>query len=152
MRLAWLIPRPDESGSDVLRRTQVLCSPSRWWARTTGVGEDRLAPGVKGRALLAWALGVAVPIRGLIPVALSTLIDEDFSRDELAIVVLSVGGLGLAVGLYLSMLSARAVADPLNSLLEPASEPESERWRLDGTVTLRGRSAQTRLAEPVLDD
>ena len=57
-----------------------------------------------------------MPILGLILVALSTLTDEDFSRDELAIVVLAVGGLGLAVGLYLSMLSARAVADPVNSL------------------------------------
>ena len=27
-----------------------------------------------------------------------------------------------------------------------------ERWRLDGTVTLRGRREQTRLAEPVLGD
>ena len=39
-----------------------------------------------------------------------------------------------------------------DSILERASEPESERWRLDGTVTLRGRSEQTRLAEPVLGD
>ena len=43
-------------------------------------------------------------------------------RDELAIVVLSVGGLGLAVGLYLSMLSARAVADPVNSLRAAVQE------------------------------
>jgi len=96
--------------------------PTAARALATGVGEDRLAPGVKGRALLAWALGTAVPILGLILVALSTLIDEDFSRDELAIVVLSVGGLGLAVGLYLSMLSARAVADPVNSLRKAVQE------------------------------
>ena len=68
--------------------------PTAARALATGVGEDRLAPGVKGRALLAWALGTAVPILGLILVALSTLIEEDFSADELAIVVLSVGGLG----------------------------------------------------------
>ena len=39
-----------------------------------------------------------------------------------------------------------------DSILERASEPESERWRLDGTVTLRGRGEQTRLAEPVRGD
>ena len=40
--------------------------------------------------------------------------------------------------------AARELADRL--------PPEGERWRLDGTVTLRGRGEQTRLAEPVLDD
>jgi class 3 adenylate cyclase len=39
-----------------------------------------------------------------------------------------------------------------DSILERASEPESESWRLDGTVTLRGRGEQTRLAEPVRGD
>jgi adenylate cyclase len=85
-------------------------------AAAAGGGEGRLAPGVKSRAFLAWALGTAVPLVGLILVALSTLIEGDFSADELAVVVLSLGGLGLLIGLYLSMLSARAVADPVVSL------------------------------------
>jgi adenylate cyclase len=98
--------------------------PTAARALAAGVGDDRLAPGIKGRTLLAWALGTAVPILGLILVALSRLTEEDFSADELAVVVLSLGGLGLAVGLYLSMLSARAVADPVNSLRKAVREVE----------------------------
>ena len=98
--------------------------PAAARALAAGVGEGRLAPGVKTRALLAWALGTGVPILGLILVALSTLTEEDFNADELAVVVLSLGGLGLAVGLYLSLLSARAVADPVNSLRKAVHEVE----------------------------
>ncbi len=104
---------------------QLRPTAARALAAGVGVGEDRLAPGVKGRALLAWALGTAVPILGLILVALSTLTEEDFSADQLAVVVLAVGGLGLAVGLYLSMLSARAVADPVNSLRKAVGEVQA---------------------------
>ena len=92
--------------------------PAAARALATGTDDRRLAPGVTSRALLAWALGTAVPIVGLILVAVSTLIEEDFSADELALVVLSLGGLGLAIGLYLSLLSARAIADPVISLRE----------------------------------
>jgi adenylate cyclase len=98
--------------------------PAAARALAAGVGEGRLAPGVKTRALLAWALGTGVPILGLILVALSTLTQEDYNADELAVVVLSLGGLGLAVGLYLSLLSARAVADPVNSLRKAVHEVE----------------------------
>jgi adenylate cyclase len=98
--------------------------PTAARALATGASEGRLAPGVKTRAVLAWALGTAVPILGLILVALSTLIERDFDRDELAVVVLSLGGLGLAVGLYLSLLSARAVADPVNSLRKAVDRVE----------------------------
>jgi adenylate cyclase len=96
--------------------------PTAARALASGVDQDRLAPGVKARAVLAWALGTAVPMLGLMLVALSTLTEEDFYRDELAVVVLSLGGVALAVGLYLSLLSARAVADPVNSLRTAAQE------------------------------
>ena len=36
MRLAWLIPRPDESGNDLLRRTQVLLTVSLVGANLVG--------------------------------------------------------------------------------------------------------------------
>ena len=93
-------------------------------ALASGLGERRLGPGVKTRAFGAWALGTAVPIVGLIAIALSALIEADFTRDDLAIVILSIGGVGLVVGLYVSMLSARAVADPVNSLRKAIAEVE----------------------------
>jgi adenylate cyclase len=81
-----------------------------------GVGERRLAPGIKTRTFLAWVLGSAVPIIGLGLVALSTLVEEDFEVDELARTVLVLSGIGLVTGLAIAMLSGRAVADPIVSV------------------------------------
>ncbi len=94
-------------------------------ALAAGAPDRRLGPGVKTRTFVAWAFGTAVPILGLMSIGLSALVEGDFTRDELAIVVLAVGGLGLVVGLYASMLSARAVADPVNSLRQAVSQIEA---------------------------
>lgn len=93
-------------------------------ALASGLGDKRVGPGVKTRAFAAWALGTAVPIVGLMTIALSALIEADFSRDDLAIVILSIGGAGLIAGLFASLLSARAVADPVNSLRKAVSSVE----------------------------
>ncbi len=85
-------------------------------ALASGVGDRRLGPGVKTRSVLAWALGTAVPIVGLGMAALSALVQDDFSRDQLAIAALSLCAVALVVGLLASVLSARAVADPVNAL------------------------------------
>jgi adenylate cyclase len=82
-----------------------------------GGGDDRrLAPGIKTRTFLAWVLGTAVPIIGLGLVATSTLVEKDFTADELAETVLVLSGIGLVTGLAITMLSARAVADPVVSV------------------------------------
>jgi adenylate cyclase len=85
-------------------------------ALASGVGERRLGPGIKTRAFIAWAVGTGVPALGLALAALSTLIEEDFRRDELAVTVLVLAGLALLVALAVSMLSARAVSDPIVSV------------------------------------
>jgi adenylate cyclase len=81
-----------------------------------GVGDRRLGPGIKTRAFIAWAVGTGVPAVGLTLAALSTLTEEDFERDELAVAVLVLAGLALLVALVVSMLSARAVSDPIVSV------------------------------------
>ena len=74
-------------------------------ALAVGVGERRAGAGVKTRALLAWAVGTGVPILGLIAGRALDPGRGGLHRDELAIAVLALGGLGLAIGLYLSLLS-----------------------------------------------
>ncbi|MGH2953986.1 MAG: adenylate/guanylate cyclase domain-containing protein [Solirubrobacterales bacterium] len=98
----------------LLSERQLRAAATR--ALAAGIGDRRLGPGVKTRAFLAWGLGTGVPIVGLILIAISTLTEEDFSRTELAVTVLALGGLALVVGLGVSMLAARAVADPVVSL------------------------------------
>ena len=101
-----------------------MLRPAAARALAAGVGDRRLGPGVKTRAFLAWALGTAVPIVGLMSIALSTLVEKDFNATELAITVLAIGGVGLIAGLYVAMLAARAVADPVNSLRKGVEQVE----------------------------
>lgn len=87
--------------------------------------EKPVRPGVRGRALLAWAVGTGVPVLGLILVGLSTLTQKDFTATELAITILALGGIALFAGLYVQVLATRAVADPIESVREGMSEIEA---------------------------
>jgi adenylate cyclase len=91
-------------------------------ALAAGVGDRRLGPGIKTRTVMVWALGTAVPIAGLGMIALSTLTEGDFSRQELAIAALVLCAVAIAVGLLASVLSARAVADPVTALREAVKQ------------------------------
>ena len=73
-------------------------------------------PGVTTRSLFAWAIGSGIPLLGLALIALSTLTERDFTREELAVAVLglSVGAIGL--GFFAALLAARVTADPIVSV------------------------------------
>ena len=103
-------------------------------ALAAGVGERSLGPGVKTRAVFTWALGTAVPIVGLALIALSTLIEKDFSRVQLAIAALALCGTALVVGLVASLFSARAVADPVTALRRAVKEVEDGDLEAEVTV------------------
>ncbi|HEY8000467.1 MAG: adenylate/guanylate cyclase domain-containing protein [Vicinamibacteria bacterium] len=103
-------------------------------ALAAGVGGDRLGPGVKTRAFLTWALGTGVPIVGLGMIALSTLVEEDFTRVQLATAVLALCAIAIVVGLYSLLLSARAVADPLIALRQAVDQVDE--GDLDAEVTV----------------
>ena len=75
-----------------------------------------IGPGIRGRAMIAWVVGTGIPGLGLVLVALSTLIEEDFKRRELAIAVLALTGVALVFGLYIYRLATRSIADPVTSV------------------------------------
>lgn len=74
--------------------------------------------GVTPRTVLAWALGTAVPLLGLVVTALSALVVTGMSMTQLAVTVLVLGGVGLLVGFEITYIAARAVADPVRSVRE----------------------------------
>jgi adenylate cyclase len=57
-------------------------------------------------------------------VAVATLSGDEVTDDELAIVVFALGGLALTVGLYITWLTTRAVADPVLSVRRALAEVE----------------------------
>jgi adenylate cyclase len=82
-------------------------------ALASGVPEKPVMPGVMTRALLAWALGGAVPVLGLLLVAIASISGRDVSEHELAIAALGLGALALATGLLLTWQAARSVSAPV---------------------------------------
>ena len=102
-------------------------------ALAAGVGDRRLGPGIKTRTVFTW-LATAVPIVGLAMIALSALVEGDFNRDQLAIAALALCATALAVGLVASLLSARAVADPVTTLRGAVKDVEDGDLEVEVTV------------------
>jgi len=98
--------------------------PAAARALAAGVGERRLAPGVKTRTLLAWAMGTGVPVLGLVLVGISTLAERDFDRDQLALLMIVLGVIAIAVGAGALFLAAKAIADPVIGLRKAVRQVE----------------------------
>ncbi|MFC4914067.1 adenylate/guanylate cyclase domain-containing protein [Actinomadura gamaensis] len=73
-------------------------------------------PGVVARSVLAWALGTAVPILGLIVLAVGSFVLNRVTVHSFATAVLALGGTALVVGLGVTYGAARAIADPVESV------------------------------------
>ena len=75
-----------------------------------------LVPGVTARSVLAWLLGSAIPVGGLIMVAIFTLAGREVSSDRLAATILGLGAVTLVIGLLTTVLAARATASAVKSV------------------------------------
>jgi len=91
-------------------------------------------PGVRTRGVLGWALGSGVPLLGLGIVAVATLSGDEVTDDELAVVILALGGLALTVGLFITWLTTRAVADPVLSVRRALGEVEQGKLNVEVPV------------------
>ena len=95
-------------------------------ARALAAGPPRrpYVPGMIARSLLAWALGAGVPLLGMLLIGVYALVDDEVSRDQLSIVILGLGGCALIVGLLMSIVAARAAADPVMSVRDAVASVE----------------------------
>jgi len=73
-------------------------------------------PGVTARNLLTWSLGTGVPMLGLVVVGIVGVAETDTTRLSLAVTMIALGATALAVGLWTTFLTSRAVADPVRSV------------------------------------
>ncbi len=88
--------------------------------------------GITPRSMLAWALGSAVPLLGLVAAALSALVVSGMSLTQLAVTILVLAGVALLVGAQVTYIAARAIADPVRSVREGLAR--LERGDLDASV------------------
>jgi adenylate cyclase len=94
--------------------------------------DQLLVPGVRGRAILAWATGSGIPVVGLLIGAVFALTDDSITTDRLAVTILVLGGVTLVVGLLLTVLAVRATVDPIHSVRSALARVED--GDLDVTV------------------
>ena len=73
-------------------------------------------PGVGDRGLMAWGLGSAIPVVGLMLVAVFALARHDASPTQLAVAILVIGTAALLVGWLLNRIAVQAVLDPVRDL------------------------------------
>jgi len=80
--------------------------------------------GVRARMTLTWTLVTAVPLIGVVAVAITELAGTDISRKQQAGAVLFFALLAFGLGLVTTGLTARAVADPLARLRDGLARVE----------------------------
>jgi adenylate cyclase len=81
-------------------------------------------PGVTTRVMLAWALGTAIPVFGLICVAIAALAAPDINVRQLAITILGLGGVAILAGVYVIYMATRAIADPIKAVRKGMAQVE----------------------------
>lgn len=75
-----------------------------------------MGAGVERRMLLFWGLGTAAPVLGLVVAALAAITRDDTSLKRLAFIVLGLAAVVLLFGLLVTVLNARAVVAPIDSV------------------------------------
>ena len=85
-------------------------------------------PGVTSRSFLFWLLSSGVSFAGLVMIALSSLVDNDFTRSELSIAILGICGAGGLAGMYGAIMSGRSTAAPIISVRKALAEVESGKF------------------------
>ena len=73
-------------------------------------------PGVKGRLVLAWLLATAVPLIGLVWVAISVLVTDNISAERTAISSLALAAVALVAGAITTLFASKQVADPIHTV------------------------------------
>ncbi|MBO2454495.1 adenylate/guanylate cyclase domain-containing protein [Actinomadura barringtoniae] len=81
-------------------------------------------PGAITRVVLAWALGTAVPIFGLMCVGIAALAVPGIKATQLSITILGLGAVALLVGLPIIYIAIRAIADPIKSVRRGMAQVE----------------------------
>jgi adenylate cyclase len=78
--------------------------------------ERTVALGVRNRLLFAWSLGTGVPILGVLVVGIAAIAQPDVNPVYVGAAGVFLGVVAIVTGLYITMISARAIADPISSV------------------------------------
>jgi adenylate cyclase len=96
---------------------QRVLRPAAARALAEHVPDEPALPGIAARLLLTWALGTGVPVLGLALLGAGELTGVlDAPADRVAAGAVALGGIGLLVGLAVTLLTAQSLAEPLEAV------------------------------------
>jgi adenylate cyclase len=72
--------------------------------------------GVRDRLLAAWSLGTGAPILSVLVVGIVGIAKPGVDTESVAAACVFLGSVALTVGFLITMITAKAIADPLNSV------------------------------------
>ncbi|MEX2194109.1 MAG: adenylate/guanylate cyclase domain-containing protein [Thermoleophilaceae bacterium] len=75
-----------------------------------------VAPGVRARLVMAWALGTGVPLLGVLVVGIVGLTKPDVDAEYVAAAVVFLGGVASITGLLATLFAAKAIAHPVTAV------------------------------------
>ncbi|MGH2847743.1 MAG: adenylate/guanylate cyclase domain-containing protein [Thermoleophilaceae bacterium] len=78
--------------------------------------ERTVAPGVRGRLVMAWLLGTGVPLLGVLVVGIVGLSKPSVETEYLAAAIVFLGAVAAGAGLFATLFAAKAIADPVTSV------------------------------------
>ncbi|MEV5570850.1 adenylate/guanylate cyclase domain-containing protein [Spirillospora sp. NPDC052269] len=93
-----------------------LLRPAAALALESRSAQNVRLPGVTTRVMLAWALGTAVPVFGLLGVGVAALVTPGIRTTQLALTILALGATAIGVGTGVTFLAVRAIADPIKAV------------------------------------
>ena len=114
--------------------TEFALRPVAAKALAAGHPEGARRAGVTARSLLIWAVGCAIPVAGLMLVAVFSLTRGNVPTSRLAVTILVLGGITLTFGLLLTWLGISATVAPIR--LVRAGLAEVEAGHLDRRVVV----------------
>jgi adenylate cyclase len=85
-------------------------------ALATDAPDRRGVPGVATRWLLAWTLGTAVPVIGLVLIGIVAFANVDITVTSLAIAIVVLGPIALVFGAFVSLLAVYATVHPIGAI------------------------------------
>jgi adenylate cyclase len=100
--------------------------------------DGTIAPGVRARLGMAWALGTGVPLLGVLVVGIVGVTKSGVDTQYVAAAVLFLGAVASVVGLLATLFAAKAIADPVTSVR--AGLERVERGDLDVHVAVNDGS------------
>ncbi|MGH3517641.1 MAG: adenylate/guanylate cyclase domain-containing protein [Haloechinothrix sp.] len=114
--------------------TEFALRPLAARALTDSPPRRPMGAGVTARSLWAWALGSAVPVVGLLTVAVFALARGDVSSTQLSITILALGAVTIVFGFGVVLLMTRATVAPIRTVSRAMATVE--RGDLDSEVVV----------------